>query len=350
MGNINQMIKRLFIAVLLLLFILGSAFVFHFYKVFFASNTAFEASQQEVLIPSSDTKFAAYDTLARVVKRFDFFQQAASRKGYQPIPGRFVLDRGMNNNELINRLRSENKPIRLTFNNQKTLMHLAAYVATKIETDSTAIVQAFYDVDFLQQNGFTKNNVLSICLPNSYDVFWNTTAEQFRDRMLRQYKAFWTPKRETARKKIKLTREEVVALAAVVHKESYRVDERPLVAGVYLNRLRKRMRLQADPTVIYALMRKANDYDMDIRRVLYADLKIKSPYNTYRNRGIPPGPITMPDVSAIDAVLFAAKHKYLYFVADPSRSGYHLFATNLTQHNKNKKIYTRWLRDKKIYR
>ena len=344
------MIRRVFIAVLLLGFLVGSAFVFHFYRVFFSSNTAFESTQQEILIPSSDTKVAAYDTLARVVERFDFFQQAASRKGFQPMPGRFVLDKGMNNNELINRLRSENKPIRLTFNNQKTLMHLAAYVAKKIETDSTAIMQAFYDVDFLKENGLTQDNVLSICLPNSYDVFWNTTAEQFRDRMLRQYKAFWTLKRESARKKIKLSREEVVALAAVVHKESYHVDERPLVAGVYLNRLRKRMRLQADPTVIYALMRKANDYDMDIRRVLYADLKIRSPYNTYRNRGIPPGPITMPDISAIDAVLFAAKHKYVYFVADPSRSGYHLFATSLSQHNKNKKIYTRWLREKNIYR
>ena len=344
------MTRRIFIAVLLLVFLVGSTFVFHFYRVFFASNTAFESTQQEVLIPSSDTKVAAYDTLAQVVERFDFFQQAATRKGFQPMPGRFVLDKGMNNNELINRLRSENKPIRLTFNNQKTLMHLAAYVATKIETDSTAIMQAFYDVDFLKENGLTQDNVLSICLPNSYDVFWNTTAEQFRDRMLRQYKAFWTPKRESARKKIKLSREGVVALAAVVHKESYRVDERPLVAGVYLNRLRKRMRLQADPTVIYALMRKANDFDMDIRRVLYADLKIRSPYNTYRNRGIPPGPITMPDVSAIDAVLFAAKHKYIYFVADPSRSGYHLFAKSLSEHNKNKKIYTRWLRKKNIYR
>jgi len=344
------MIRRVFIAVLLLGFFVGSAFVFHFYRVFFSSNTAFESTQQEILIPSSDTKVAAYDTLAQVVERFDFFQQAASRKGFQPMPGRFVLDKGMNNNELINRLRSENKPIHLTFNNQKTLMHLASYVAKKIETDSTAIMQAFCDVDFLKENGLTQDNVLSICLPNSYDVFWNTTAEQFRDRMLRQYKAFWTPKRESARKKIKLSRVEVVALAAVVHKESYRVDERPLVAGVYLNRLRKRMRLQADPTVIYALMRKANDFDMDIRRVLYADLKIRSPYNTYRNRGIPPGPITMPDVSAIDAVLFAAKHKYIYFVADPSRSGYHLFATKLSQHNKNKKIYTRWLREKNIYR
>ena len=165
------MIRRVFIAVLLLGFFVGSAFVFHFYRVFFSSNTAFESTQQEILIPSSGTKVAAYDTLAQVVERFDFFQQAASRKGFQPMPGRFVLDKGMNNNELINRLRSENKPIRLTFNNQKTLMHLAAYIAKKIETDSTAIMQAFYDVDFLKENGLTQDNVLSICLPNSYDVF-----------------------------------------------------------------------------------------------------------------------------------------------------------------------------------
>ena len=344
------MIKRIFIVVLLLGFLVCSIFIFHLYRVFFTSNTAFESPKQEVFIPSSDTNAAAYDTIARVVERFDFFQQAASRKGYMPMPGRFVLYKGMNNNELINQLRSENKPIRLTFNNQNTLMHLAAYIDKKIETDSFAIMQAFYDVDFLKENGLTQDNVFSICLPNSYDVFWNITAEQFRDRMLRQYKAFWTTKREAARKKIKLSREEVVALAAVVHKESYRVDERPLVAGVYLNRLRKRMRLQADPTVIYALMRKANNYDMDIRRVLYSDLKIRSPYNTYLNKGIPPGPISMPDLSAIDAVLFATNHKYLYFVADPSRSGYHLFATNLSKHNKNKKEYSRWLRKKKIYR
>ena len=344
------MIKRVLLATVLLSVVIGGLFVFHFYRVFFAANTAFETPKQEVLIPSVDTNIAAFDTLSRIVERFDFFQQAATRKGYSPIPGRFIIDYGMNNNDMINRLRAANTPIRLTFNNQKTLMHLASYVATKIEADSTAIMQAFYNPDFLMENGLSKDNIFSICLPNTYEVFWNTSADAFRDKMLRSYNAFWTPKRETARRKINLSREEVVALAAVVHKESYRVDERPIVAGVYLNRLRKRMRLQADPTVIYALMRKANNYDLDIRRVLYADLKIKSPYNTYRNRGIPPGPITMPDISAIDAVLFASRHKYVYFVADPSRAGYHLFATNLSQHNKNKKTYTRWLREKKIYR
>lgn len=344
------MIKRVLLATILLGILVGGVFVAHFYRVFFASNTAFETPTKEVLIPTENIQVAAYDTISKVVKRIDLFQQAAIRKGYHPIPGRFVLDFGMNNNEMINRLRIENKPLKLTFNNQKTLMHFARFVGNKIEADSTAIMQAFLDADFLEENGFNTENVFSICIPNTYEFYWNTTAIQFRDRMMLEYKRFWTPKREAARKKIKLSRTEVIALAAIVQLESYRKIERPKVAGVYLNRLRKRMRLQADPTIIYAIKRKANDFDMDIRRVLYVDLKIKSPYNTYRNRGVPPGPITMPDLSAIDAVLFAEKHSYLYFVADPDRTGYHLFATSLAEHNKNKKRYTSWLRQKNIYR
>ena len=330
------MIKRVFIAVLLLGFLIGSAFVFHFYRVFFASNTAFETPQREVLIPSTDTKIAAYDTLVRVVEHFDFFQQAARRKGYQPIPGRFVLDKGMNNNELINRLRSENKPIRLTFNNQKTLMHLAAYVAKKIETDSTAIMQAFYNADFLKENGLTQDNALSICLPNSYDVFWNTTAEQFRDRMLRQYKAFWTPKREAARKKIKLSRMEVHILASIVQREANILSEQKQIATVYLNRLKKRMRLQSCPTVIYAHDLLETDYNSEIRVLLYDHLKLKSPFNTYRNKGLPPGPIFMPEIATIDAVLFPATHNYYYFIVDPNRAGYHKYSTTFKTHLKNK--------------
>ena len=342
--------KRLLVAIALVGFVLGGVFVGHFYRVFFAKNTAFDSPTKEVLIPSVNINAAAYDTLSKVVKRIDLFQQAAIRKGYSPIPGRFILENGMNNNDMINRLRSENKPIKLTFNNQQTLMHLAGFVAQKIEADSISIVNAFLDASFLEEQELTKENVFSICIPNTYEFFWNTNATQFRDRMLLEYNRFWTPKRETARKKMRLDRVEVIALAAIVQLESYRVIERPTVAGVYLNRIRKRMRLQADPTVIYALKRKTNDFNLDIRRVLYKDLKIKSPYNTYRNRGIPPGPINMPDVSAIDAVLFPENHNYLYFVADPDRTGFHLFANTLSQHNKNKKKYTTWLRQRNIYR
>ena len=127
-------------------------------------------------------------------------------------------------------------------------------------------------------------------------------------------------------------------------------DERPRIAGVYLNRLKKRMKLQADPTVIFALKDQNDNFDRKIRRVLYKDLKIKSPYNTYKYRGLPPGPICMPDLDAIDAVLNAENHKFLFFVADPQNRGYHLFGRNLKEHNFNKKKYIRWINKKKIYR
>lgn len=350
MGIKLGMKQRILVAIALIGIVLGGVFVMHFYRVFFANNTSFDTPTKEVLIPSVNIQVAAYDSLSKVVKRIDLFQQAAIRKGYSPMPGRFILESGMNNNDMINRLRSENKPLKVTFNNQKTMLHLAGFVAKKIEADSASIVNAFFETSFLEENRLTAENVFSICIPNTYEFFWNTSAEQFRKRMLLEYNRFWTPKREAARKNMKLERAEVISLAAIVQLESYRVDERPTVAGVYLNRIRKRMRLQADPTVIYALKREANDFDLDIRRVLYKDLKIKSPYNTYRKRGIPPGPITMPDVSAIDAVLFPEKHRYLYFVADPNRTGYHLFAKTLSQHNKNKKKYTTWLRQRNIYR
>ena len=142
----------------------------------------------------------------------------------------------------------------------------------------------------------------------------------------------------------------VIYLAAIVQKETEKVDERPRVAGVYLNRINRKMKLQADPTVIYAMKSEFKNFDTIIKRVLYKDLKIDSPYNTYKNRGLPPGPITMPDISAIDAVLNPENHRFLYFVADPNNPGYHLFAKNGRDHNRNKKIYTRWLNRNRVYR
>jgi len=150
--------------------------------------------------------------------------------------------------------------------------------------------------------------------------------------------------------KLNLSPEQVTALAAIVQKETARIDERPRVAGVYLNRLRVGMLLQADPTVIYAIKRASGDFDQVIKRVLYADLEIDSPYNTYKYGGIPPGPITMPDISSIDAVLNPEKHDYFYFVADVSNFGYHKFAKTLSQHNRNKAEYIRWINNQGLKR
>lgn len=187
-------------------------------------------------------------------------------------------------------------------------------------------------------------------IPNSYNVYWNTSPEDFRDKMLNEYNKFWNQDRSEKAKKLGLTKLEVISLASIIQIESRKIDERPIVAGLYINRLKENMRLQADPTVIYTIKEYYKNYDTIIRRVLYRDLKLDSEFNTYKIRGLPPGPITMPDISAIDAVLNYEKHNYLFMVANPSNRGYHLFASDLEGHNRNKKAYIRWINSKGIYR
>ncbi|MGC1516962.1 MAG: endolytic transglycosylase MltG, partial [Maribacter sp.] len=280
------------------------------------------------------------------------FKAAAEKKGYlQNIKaGKYRLGKGMNNNELVNSLRSGNIPVKVSFNNQETITDLAGRIANQLEADSTSLVKAFRDTDFLEANGFNEANVISPYIPNSYEFFWNTSAIDFRDRMLKEYRRFWTEARQQTAKDLGLKPNEVIALASIVHKETAKVDERPTVAGVYLNRLKKNMLLQADPTVIFAIKRESNNFDTLIKRVLYKDLVLDSPYNTYKYPGLPPGPIAMPDITAIDAVLNPEKHGYYYFVANVEKFGYHMFAETLAQHNRNKEQYIRWINQQKINR
>ena len=187
-------------------------------------------------------------------------------------------------------------------------------------------------------------------IPNSYEFFWNSSGETFRDRMLKEYQRFWNTDRMNKANKLGMSPNEVITLASIVHKETAKVDERPRVAGVYLNRLKVGMKLQADPTVIYALKLNSGDFNTVYKRVLYKDLTLDSPYNTYKYSGLPPGPIAMPDITAIDAVLNSEQHNYYYFVANVENFGYHKFAENLAQHNKNKEQYVRWINAQKINR
>ena len=168
--------------------------------------------------------------------------------------------------------------------------------------------------------------------------------------MLTEYNKFWNQVRSKKAENMGLSKLEVISLASIVQIESRKIDERPKVAGLYINRLKKKMRLQADPTVIYTIKEYYNNFDTIIRRVLYRDLKLNSDFNTYKIKGLPPGPITMPDISAIDAVLNYEKHNYLFMVANPSNRGYHLFASDLQGHNRNKRAYIRWINSKGIYR
>ena len=210
-------------------------------------------------------------------------------------------------------------------------------------------MNSFNDVNFLNENNLNSESVFSIFLPNTYEFYWNTSADQFRDKMYNQFKSYWTEVKKEKARSLNLSPIEVSVLASIVQRETPKVDERPTISGVYFNRLKKNMKLQADPTVVYTIKEKKG-FDTKIRRVLYKDLKIKSPYNTYIHRGLPPGPIYMPDFSSIESVLNLENHKYLFFVADVKRPGYHMFASTNREHNKNKRQYTNWLRKNKIRR
>ena len=325
---------------------------YQIYRAVFANNTNFSNQSKEVYIPTDARMSELKEQLSPMLKNWDNFVAVADRKGYsQRIrPGRYIILAGMNNNEIVNVLRSQNSPVRVTFNNQESLADLAGRVGSQIEADSLELLAAFTDPNWQREAGLNSDTALSAFLPNSYEFFWNTSAEQFCERMLKETKAFWTQERIDQAEAQGLSPQQAYALASIVQKETAQVSERPRVAGVYLNRLKKGMKLQADPTVIYAIKKYTGNYDTIIKRVLYRDLELDSPYNTYKYSGVPPGPIAMPDLSSLNAVLQPEDHDYLYFVVDLSRPGYHMFAETGAQHNQNKKAYIRWLNQQQIMR
>ena len=344
--------KRILLILVLAGLIGGGIFAYIAYGTFFTPNTSFNSDEEFVFIPTDASENDLEKGLLPLLKDFDTFRSAANIKGYLSNikAGRYKITKGMNNNEIVNSLRSGNLPVKVSFNNQENVNDLAGRISSQIEADSISLVTAFKDTGFLNSNGFNEANMISLYIPNSYEFFWNTSATDFRDRMLKEYNRFWNEARIEKAKVLGLQPNEVIALASIVHKETAKVDERPTVAGVYLNRLKKRMLLQADPTVIYAIKKETGNFDTIIKRVLYKDLEMDSPYNTYKYAGLPPGPIAMPDITAIDAVLNPKIHNYYYFVANVEKFGYHMFAENLTQHNRNKEQYIRWINAQKINR
>ncbi len=345
-------IKRILFILIIIGLVASAIFANFVYTVMFKPNTAFNNDRAYIYIPTDAGYDDVREQLKPLLKDIENFDILAVRKKYTSNikPGKFLIENGMNNNDIINSIRSRNLPIKLTFNNQETLNDLAGRIAQQIEADSLSLLKVFKDEDFLNKNQFDQQTLLGMFIPNTYEFFWNTSAERFRDRMLSEFHRFWDDERLSKAKSLGLTVNKVIALASIVQKETTKAEERPRVAGVYINRLKKGMPLQADPTVIFAIKQQKGDFDTVIKRVLYKDLEIDSPYNTYKNIGVPPGPITMPDISSIDAVLNAEKHDFLYFVADVSNMGYHKFSKTLTQHNRNKAEYVRWINQQGINR
>lgn len=317
----------------------------------FSNNTKFTENEVYVHIPTDATYEQALDSLTHYVTNLDRFEMVANKMSYPENvkSGRFLLTKGMNSYELVKAMRN-NIAVKLAFNNQERIENLAGRVGSQIEADSLSLLNSFKDSIFLKENGFNEENVLAMFIPNTYEVYWNTSAEKFRDKMIKEYRNFWDKKRVAEAQKQGLTPIEVTTLASIVHKESVKKDERPRIAGVYLNRLRAGMPLQADPTVIFAKKKMDNDFNQVIKRVFYNDLFLNSPYNTYKVVGLPPGPIAMPDITALEAVLNPEKNDFIYFCASVDRFGYHEFAATLAEHNVNAKKYSDWVNAQGIKR
>ena len=330
---------------------LAVTFTYNYYNTYYAENTSFNEEKIFLYIPTGSGLNNLKIQISPFLKDSSTFFDAAYKTKYvlNIKAGKYEIKKGFSNKEIINSLRFNNIPVNVIFNNIERLENLASKVSNYIESDSLSLINSFNEELFLKTNNLNPESVFAIFLPNTYEFYWNTSADQFRDKMLNQYNLFWNSSRKKKADALNLSPIQVSVLASIVQRETPKVDERPTISGVYFNRLKKRMRLQADPTVVYTI-KKTKGFDKKIRRVLYKDLKIKSPYNTYLNRGLPPGPIYMSDFSSIESVLNMENNDYLFFVADVKRPGYHIFAKTYRQHNKNKRQYTSWLRKNNIRR
>jgi UPF0755 protein len=236
------------------------------------------------------------------------------------------------------------EPVKVTFNNIRYLDQLAKKVSSQIEAEPDSIMKLLENKSFIEKYGFNENTIKCMFLPNTYEFWWNTDAHGFFSKMNQEYETFWNDDREKKAKNLGFTRHEVSTLASIIEEETRKESEKSRIAGVYINRLNKGIRLQADPTVKYAMG------NFNIKRVVKNHLTIDSPWNTYKYAGLPPGPIRIPSIKSIDAVLNHEKHDYLYFCAKDDFSGYHVFAKTLSQHNKNARLYQRALNRRKIFR
>ncbi len=258
-------------------------------------------------------------------------------------PGHYELKEGMDIIEVVRMLKlGLQTPVRVTINNVKIPAQLAGKLARQLDADSVELYRALTSKELAREVGFDSVTLFSMLLPNTYEFYWTVKPEDWVKRMRTEYERFWTEERDKKRKRSGLSRLEVMTLASIVYEETRKADEMPRVAGVYINRLRKGMPLQADPTIKYAMQ------DFGLRRILHKHLKYPSPYNTYINKGLPPSPICMPGREAIEAVLNFEEHSYLYFCARPTFDGYHNFARTYSEHLKNARAYSAELNRRKI--
>lgn len=322
-------LRILFIAAIVLFtFAAGTSYVLFF------PNFNPEDEQDNLYIRNDDNYERIIGQLddKKMLKNKLTFSAVSELFGYKEKihPGRYIVKKGMNNFTLLRKLSSGRQdPVKLKINNIRTKAQLAGRLSDYIMADSTSIVTLLNDSAFLSGYDLTPESSVSIFIPNTYEVFWNTDANGIFKRMIKESDAFWTEKRKAEAAAIPMTKLEVITLASIIEEESNKTYEYPVIAGLYINRLKKDMPLQACPTIRFAL----NDYT--IKRVLFRHLKIVSPYNTYKNKGLPPGPIRIPSIAGIDAVLNYKKHDYLFMCAKETLNGEHNFAATGAEHMRN---------------
>lgn len=301
--------------------------------------------QYELFVSSRASYGDVTDSLMPRLKHHAAFRAYARRIDLAGTfkPGHYVVEPGMSVTEVARMLQlGMQTPVRVTINNVRIPSQLAGKLARQIDADSAAILRALTSEKLAAELGFDSVTLFSMFIPDTYEFYWTVTPEELVRRMKREYDRFWTPERDARRSRSGLSRLEVMTLASIVYEETRKTDEMPRIAGVYINRLRRGIPLQADPTVKYAMQ------DFGLRRILHRHLKTPSPYNTYVNKGLPPSPICMPGKNAIDAVLDFERHDYIFFCARPTFDGYHNFARTLREHNANARAYSAELNRRRI--
>ena len=341
-------IRKLLILLMAAALLAGAIFAYRLYQKVYGPNVVIEEAEYTYLyIPSGSQVEDVYQRIREkgLIEDQESFEWLAEKKNYPSHlhPGKYKISEGMSNNALINLLRAgRQEPVDLIFNNIRTMPQLAGIVSHQIEADSATLITLLRDKNYLEQFDMDPQTAPAMFIPNTYEFWWDTSAKGFIQRMHKEYQDFWEGEKIEKARQLDMTPVEVTTLASIVDEETIHDAEMPDIAGVYINRLERGMRLQADPTIKYAIG------DFSINRVLTKHLQIDSPYNTYKNAGLPPGPISIPSIAAIQGVLNYTHHEYLYFAAKPDFSGYHNFSKTHRQHINNARRYQQALNRKDI--
>jgi UPF0755 protein len=338
---------KIIIALVLAVLVVSGYYGLKFYKAYFAPNTTGKEKYLYVRTGYKIEDLYKEIRLKDMLTDIGSFTAAAEKMGLQAAlkPGRYKLDKGMNNRAIINMLKAGNQdPVMLKFQNIRKKENFAGFLSRNLEPDSLTFIKLLDSAALIEKYGFSRDNSYVMFIPNTYEMYWNISAADFFERMHSEYEKFWNTERKQKAAALNLSPAQVSVLASIVDAEALYDKEMPIIAGLYLNRLNKGILLQADPTVIYA-----ND-DFTVKRVTNALLRVQSPYNTYKFAGLPPGPIMMPSINAINAVLNRDHNDYIYMCAKEDFSGYHNFAVTVQDHERNAKKYREALNKRNIYK